>query len=223
MIRNKKLLAIVPVRGGSQRVKNKNFKKFASSSLLEIKLKQLKKIRDIDEILVSSDSNKMLEIGKKLNLSTHKREKYFASSKATNSEFFKNLAEVIDADYVLYSPVTAPLISIKTIKNCINFLKKNHNKNKYKSIATVKLLKHHMWLKNKPLNYKVSKSPSSQDLPDIMAITYGCCILKRSDMKKFKNVVTDKSKFVVLNDIEATDIDSELDFKFAEYLFKNKN
>jgi len=221
MIRNKKLLAIVAVRAGSKRVKNKNIRKFAGSNLLEIKLRQLKKIKDIDQILISSDSNKMLKIGKSLNLTTHKREKYYASSKATNSEFFRNLAEFIDADYVLYSPVTSPLISIKTIKKCINFLKKNNTK--YKSIATVKLLKHHMWLNNKPLNYKVSKSPSSQDLPDIMAITYGCCILKKSDMIKFKNVVTDKTKFVILDEVEATDIDNELDFKFAEYLFKNKN
>ena len=221
MIGKYKLLAIVPVRSGSQRVKNKNFKKFAGSNLLEIKLKQLKKIKDIDEILVSSDSEKMLKFAKKLNLSTHKREKYYASSKATNSEFFKNLAEVIKSDYVLYSPVTAPLISKKTIERCINFLKKKQSG--YKSVATVKLLKHHMWLNNKPLNYKVSKSPSSQDLPNIMAITYGCCIIKRSDMLKFKNVVTDKSKFIILDDVEATDIDNELDFKIAEYLFKNKN
>tara|TARA_Y200000002_G_C22535875_1_gene601799 strand:- start:68 stop:736 length:669 start_codon:yes stop_codon:yes gene_type:complete len=222
MINNKKLLAIVPVRAGSQRVKNKNLRKFAGSSLLEIKLKRLKQIKEIDEILVSSDSNKMLNIAKRFNLSTHKRKKYFASSKATNSEFFKNLAENINSDYVLYSPVTTPLISKKTIQRCINSLKQKNKKN-YKSVATVKLLKHHMWLNNKPLNYKVSKSPSSQDLPNIMAITYGCCIIKRSDMLKFKNVVTDKSRFIVLDDIEATDIDNELDFKIAEYLFKIKN
>ena len=48
-------------------------------------------------------------------------------------------------------------------------------------------------------------------------------ILKKSDMIKFKNVVTDKTKFVILDEVEATDIDNELDFKFAEYLFRNKN
>ena len=99
----------------------------------------------------------MLNIAKKFNLSTHKRKKYFASSKATNSEFFRNLAENINSDYVLYSPVTTPLISKKTIQRCINSLKQKNKKN-YKSVATVKLLKHHMWLNNKPLNYKISKS-----------------------------------------------------------------
>tara|TARA_B100002051_G_C16608890_1_gene572060 strand:+ start:84 stop:752 length:669 start_codon:yes stop_codon:yes gene_type:complete len=222
MINKKKLLAIVPVRAKSQRVKNKNIKKFANSNLLEIKLKLLKKIKDIDEIVVSSDSVKMLNVAKKLGLKTHIRKKYYASSKATNSQFFKNLAENIDSDYVLYSPVTTPLISKTTIEKCINLLKIKNRK--FKSVATVKLIKHHMWLNNKPLNYKINFSPSSQDLPNIMAITYGCCIIKKQDMLKFKNVVTDKNKFFVLNDIESADIDTEMDFKIAEYLYyKVKN
>ena len=50
---NKKIVAIVPVRKGSKRIKNKNFKKFASSNLLEIKLKSLKKVNLIDQIIVS--------------------------------------------------------------------------------------------------------------------------------------------------------------------------
>ena len=79
-----------------------------------------------------------------------------------------------------------------------------------------------MWLNNKTLNYNISKSPSSQELPNIMAITFGCCIIRRSDMLKFKNVITNKTKFIILNDIEAIDIDSEMDFKIAEYLYKNK-
>ena len=55
-----------------------------------------------------------------------------------------------------------------------------------------------------------------------MAVTYGCCITKRSDMIKFKNAVTNKNKFIILDDIEATDIDTVIDFKIAEYLYKNK-
>lgn len=217
MIRKQKLTAIVAVRAGSERVPNKNIKKFNGTTLLDIKLRQLKKINYIDEIIVSSDSKRMLNIAKKYKILTHRRETYFASSKATNSEFFQNLAENIDSDYIMYAPVTAPLIKEKTIIRCIKYLQKNY---KFKSVATVKLMKHHMWLNNKPLNYNVKKAPSSQDLPNIMAITFGCCILKKKDMLKFKNVVTDKTKFFELDDIEAIDIDNELDFEFAQFVHK---
>ena len=46
-------VAIIPVREGSQRVKNKNIKPFANSSLLEIKIHQMLRIKEqgyIDEV-----------------------------------------------------------------------------------------------------------------------------------------------------------------------------
>ena len=217
MIGKKKLTSIIGVRKGSQRVKNKNIRKFNSTNLLEIKIKQLKKIRDIDEIIVSSDSDKMLSIAKRLGVTSHKREAYYASSKANNSELFENISSFVDSHFIMYSPVTAPLIKKETIQKCINFLKK---KSRYKSVATTKLVKEHMWLKSKPLNYKLSDSPSSENLPDIMSITYGCCILKKTDMMKFRNAITDKTKFFVLDEIEAIDIDTEIEFQFAEFIHK---
>ena len=49
-------------------IKNKNLKSFAGSSLLEIKINQLKRIKDIDEIIVSSDSELMMSVAKKKNV-----------------------------------------------------------------------------------------------------------------------------------------------------------
>ena len=90
---------------------------------------------------------------------------------------------------------------------------------KYKSVATTRLVKEHLWLNNKPYNYKLSNAPSSQDLPNILSITFGCCILKRQDMLKFRNVITDKTKFLVLDENEALDIDTELEFQMGEFLY----
>ena len=73
-----KLTAVIPVRAGSQRVKNKNTKPFADSNLLKIKLKTLKKISMIDNIVVNSDSDEMLDIALSYGVSTHKREEYYA-------------------------------------------------------------------------------------------------------------------------------------------------
>ena len=80
-----------------------------------------------------------------------------------------------------------------------------------------------MWLNNKPFNYKLSQAPSSQDLPDVMSITFGCCILKKADMLKFRNAITDKTKFIVLDENEGLDIDSELEFQMAEFIYKKLN
>ena len=62
----KKITAVIPVRKGSVRVKNKNTKPFVNTTLLELKIKQLKNVNSIDEIIVSSDCNRMLEIASKM-------------------------------------------------------------------------------------------------------------------------------------------------------------
>ena len=85
------ITAIIPVRKGSQRVKNKNKKSFGGTSLLEIKINQLLKLQKwgkIDEIIVSTDDDDMLQTATSLGVLTHKRKKYYASSEASNSDFF---------------------------------------------------------------------------------------------------------------------------------------
>ncbi len=216
----KTITAIVPVRKGSQRVKNKNFKPFADSNLLEIKLNTLKQIKTIDKIVVSTDSIIAIEAAKRLGIEYHERDSYYASSECSNSEFFENLAENIKGDYLMYVPVTAPLIKIKTYYDFIN---RFYNAiDTHDSMLTACYIKDHMWLDNKPLNYDPQNSPNTQDLPNILKLTYGLSIIKREIMLSSKNVVGKKPNFYILEDPETMDIDTPLDFKFAEFLYINR-
>lgn len=213
----KTITAIVPVRKGSQRVKNKNFKKFADSNLLEIKLKALKQVKVIDDIIVSTDSEVAMRIAEKHGIKCHKRDQYYASSECSNSEFFENLAENCTGDYLLYAPVTAPLIKIETYYDFIN---RFHNAiDRHDSMLTGCYVKDHMWLDNKPLNYDPQNSPNTQDLPNIIKLTYGLSIIKREDMLSCKNVVGNTPAFYVIDDEQAIDIDTPLEFAFAEFLY----
>jgi CMP-N-acetylneuraminic acid synthetase len=212
----KNITAVIPVRKGSERVKNKNLKPFADSNLLEIKIKQLQSINILDRIVVSSDCEKMLNLANNLGIETHRRDEYFASSKANNSEFFKNLAQSISRDYIMYSPVTCPLISKETYLDCINTFQNGDVHN----LVSVAPVKHHMWLDGKPLNYNIRNSPNSQDLPDIYQITYGVSIIARGDMIEYGNVVTNNPTFKILDEIESIDIDTEFDFMVADFVYK---
>ena len=60
----KDLVAVIPVRQGSQRVKNKNFKPFAGKSLLEHKIEVIKKL-PVNDIIINTDSEIAIEIAKK--------------------------------------------------------------------------------------------------------------------------------------------------------------
>jgi N-acylneuraminate cytidylyltransferase len=213
-----KLTAIIPVRAGSQRVKNKNLKPFAGTTLLEIKIETLKKVQGIDEIIVSSDSDEMLSIAEKHNVSIHKRDEHFASNEVNNSDFMQNLSTIVDGGHIMYSPCTSPLLSSETITEIVTKYRRYNLRN----IVTVTSQKHHMWLDGKPLNYNPSESPNSQDLPDIYSINYGCCILSKEDLYEHKNVVVDPT-FYITDEIESIDIDTEFDFMVAEYIWNKYN
>jgi CMP-N-acetylneuraminic acid synthetase len=57
MLGNKHISIVVPVRKGSQRVKSKNTKPFSrdGKSLIQLKVEQLLKIKNVDEIVITTD------------------------------------------------------------------------------------------------------------------------------------------------------------------------
>ena len=57
----KNLTAVIPVRQGSQRVKNKNFREFAGKSLLEYKIDVVKNL-SVDEIIINTDKQEATKV-----------------------------------------------------------------------------------------------------------------------------------------------------------------
>ena len=163
-----KMTAVVAVRKGSQRIPNKNITPFGSSNLLEMKLELLKKVNNIDEIIVNSDCDKMLAIGQRYGCLTHKREDHYASSIVNNSDFHGHIAEVTDTDFIFLAPTCSPFISSETHEKAImEFLFRD-----YDSLTSIDVIKNHLWMNDEPLNYDVNNVPNSQDLPDVKRLNY---------------------------------------------------
>ena len=209
--------ALIPVRSGSQRVRNKNIKPFADSNLLEIKIKQLLRIKELDGIIVNSDSDEMLEIAKNLGAETAKRDSYYASNTVSINEVYVNLAQNCNSDIILFADATNPMISDKTIIECLEIYKNN---SEFDSVNTVNLIKMFLWKDGKPLNYSESNKPKSQDLPDIFAINSAINILSKETMIKTRAFVGENPYFYQVDDIEGIDIDNETDFEFVEFMYK---
>ena len=81
---NKIIKAVIPVRAGSQRVKNKNLRNFNGKNLLIHKIEKLKKVKGLSDIIVNTDSVEAIEIAKKYKVNFWKRDEYYASSKCLN-------------------------------------------------------------------------------------------------------------------------------------------
>lgn len=211
----KKLVAVIPVRAGSQRVKDKNIRPFAGKSLIEHKLDIIKEL-PVDDIIINTDSEEAIEIAKKAGVSYHRREPYYASSKCSNSEFHHYLAKVTESENILIAQVTAPLITADSYKRAIVAF----NENDCDSLMSVRVLKEFIWYNNEPLNYSQDNMPNSQDLPEYLVPTFGLVIVKRDAMLEARSYIGKKPYFYKVTQEEAIDIDTSLDFDFAEFMYE---
>lgn len=215
-----KITAVIPIRTGSQRVKDKNLRPFGDTNLMELKIKTLLQVPELTSIVVNTNSEEAINIVNKRyrgGVKTHRREEYYASSQCSGSEFFRHLGEVTDTDIFVYCPCTSPFIKPQTISQCINqFL----SSSEYDCLATVSSVKDFLWLNGKPMNYDPSHAPNSQDLPDVVALNFGVTVVKKEDLIRNSNIIGKKPQFVKTDDIEAIDIDTPLDFYIAEQLYK---
>lgn len=212
--------AIIPVRAGSQRVKNKNIKPFANSSLLEIKVRQMLSIKELDGVIVNSDSEEMLEIAKNLGAETVKRDKYYASSTVSINEVYKNIAETTKADIIVYANATNPLLKNESVTNAIKVFLNKPTEND--TLNSAHLIKEFLWQNGKPINYDLDNMPKSQNLPDIYALNFALNIFERDYAIENSSIVGRNPLLFKLDELEATDIDNEIDFDFAEFMYKKQ-
>lgn len=189
--------------------------------MLEIKLNQLKRISNIDGIVVNSNDDKMLEIASNMGCEVVKRDEYYASNQVSMSEVYRNMAENVNADVIAYINATNPLLNDKTIVQAIENYKKNISQ--YDSLNSAHLIKEFLFKENLPINYDLRHQPRSQDLPDISALNFAINIISREKMIECKNVVGYKPNIYIIDEVEATDIDNPIDFDFAEFVYKRKN
>ncbi len=211
--------AIIPVRGGSKRVKNKNIRPIAGTTLLEHKIRQLLKVSALEAVCVSSDSDEMLALAERCGAVPYKRDPYYASDTIPMSEVYANMVEPLGCEDVLYATVTTPFITEERYALAI----KDYYSlgSEFDSIHAAQRVYDFLIRDGAPLNYDPKKFPRSQDLPDIKKLVFGFSILPRELMYTKKSSVGYRPKFVEVTQEEAIDIDTELDFSIAEILLRS--
>ena len=214
------ITAVIPVRKGSQRCKNKNIRNFGyESSLLVKKIKTLLKVEGIHGVLVTSDCDEMLDVAQKAGAQIHKRDKLYcneSSHKYTASNFFHQLGLICPTGVLMHVPCTTPFVSAQTYAKAISSWKSKSPS--VDSVNSVTPQKHFMWHNNQCLNYDRGNPPKSQDLPEWVSLTFAFSILAKTTACMLGNVVGSNPQFVHTHGIEAIDIDDAIDFLAASQI-----
>ena len=215
----RKIKALVPVRSGSIRVENKNIRPFCGSTLLEVRVKQLMELPFLDGVVVSSNDDEMLKIAGDLGAEIHKRDEYYASNTVSMSEVYENMASEIECDDLMYALVTTPLVTNESFIEAFDLYK--NLPDDYDSLTTVEDVKEFLIKDGQPFNYDGNKIPRSQDLPDIVKLTFCISMLPREMMVEKRSCLGKNPYFLRLPQEQSFDIDTPFDFKMAELLYKD--
>jgi CMP-N-acetylneuraminic acid synthetase len=221
------ITAVVAVRAGSTRVKDKNIRPFAGSSLLQVKLRQLKSVALIDEIIVSSDSEAMLELARQEGVCAVRRPDEYCDEKSrTFNQVVSYIAtNEVKSDVMLWAPCVCPLVGEDRFHQAIEIFRTSCGVDgPYDSVASASLLKEYIFDENGPVNFSIENHVPSQKLPPWHVITNGFFVARRADMARWGFVYGPKPYLLEIDKMESLDIDDENDFRLAEqaYLYFRK-
>lgn len=223
MLKEKKIIAVIPARGGSKGIPNKNLKLFNNKPLIGHIIEKLLQITYIDKIVVSTDSEEIINYCSNFNVTIIERSDNLSNDKATLDPVIEDvlLKENEKFDYVLTFQPTSPLINISSIKKGIEeFIKSNKN-----TIMTCIDARHLMWTYNEKKEYSplYEERVNRQDLKPILKETGGIIGSKTGFLLENKTRVDPKSIFMYeIDENEGIDIDNYSDWILAEEIAKEK-
>lgn len=226
-----KVSVFLPTRSGSERVVNKNTKKFAGveGGLLAIKLGQLIKCGNIHEIVLSTNDEKSIEIAENFKIISTKlkvipRPNELALSTTDLVDLVNYVPTICNNEHILWTHVTSPLVDTLDYSYAIEKYLKNI-KEGYDSLMSVKAIQNFMWSEeeNRVINKQRDddkKWPRTQDLKKMYEVNSAVFIAPKRVYKIEKDRVGKKPFLLEQNQIQSTDVDWEEDFKLAEILYE---
>lgn len=211
----KNVTAIIPVKQNSGRLPNKNILPFGDTNMLVRKIRQLKAVKKVNRIVVSTDSDEMLQMASDEGVIPMKRPIQYANESLPISEFIEYLADVVEGDHYMWSCVTSPLVDSEMYAKAIDLYFEKLAEG-YDSLVTVSAFQHYLMDENGPFNFsRGKKHPNSQNLQKLYLFTNGIQLTPREKYKEWGDRIGLKPYYMMVGKREAIDIDDIYDYKFA--------
>lgn len=226
-----KILGIIPARAGSKRVKHKNFRPFANTTLVDLAINQAIKSNKITNIVVSSDSMEVLAKSSVYpNVKFLSRPIKISGDRAPAIEYVNHALNELENNFffdliVILQP-SSPFRNEIDIDKCIDILISEPDADSCVSVARVDHMVHPLKLKtveNNVLRPYIEPEQgrfASHELPDIYARNGAVYVTRRDVILKYDNVIGQTSLAYEMSELTSIDINTEVDFEFSEYLYR---
>jgi len=235
MYKDKKILLIIPARGGSKDLPRKNIKLFIGKPVIAWTIEQAKKSRYVDKSIVSTDDKEIAETSKKYGVDVpFLRPTELAGDKSPVMDtimhtlnWFEEKGETFDI--IVLFECTSPLRKDDDLDNAIKLLIDNWDKAD-SLLGTGEIssdTEHPYGIKKIENGYlrpfiKGKNFYQRQQLPKVYSIYGGVYISKTDALKKHKSFYQKRTIPYFVEQWQNYEIDDLFDFICVEAIFKHR-
>ncbi|SEI50644.1 N-acylneuraminate cytidylyltransferase [Allopseudospirillum japonicum] len=218
------IIAIIPARGGSKGVPKKNIRLLAGKPLLAHTLDICTCTPSITETLVTTDSTEIAQVAHEYGAQVIQRPQDLSGDLASSESALSHALNTYcqkhqRPDAVVFLQCTSPIRQKDDIQKAIDtFYKKNAD-----SLLSVVPSHRFLWKKDHQgqavsVNYDFNHRPRRQDMQPQYQENGSIYIFKPWVLEKLHNRLGGKIALYLMQESSLVDIDTEFDFKFAEFV-----
>ncbi len=217
-----KVVALMPMKANSERVRGKNFRDFGGKPLFRWMLDTLKSVPAIDAVIINTDAREILAEnglieGERVIIRDRKAEICgdFVSMNVIIDDDIQN----IDADIYLMTHTTNPLLSKKSVEAAISQFKTALKSGEADSLFTVNKVQERFYDVNvNALNHDPNNLIRTQDLKPWYQENSNLYLFTKKSFSRSKARIGKKPMMLETEPFESTDIDTPDDWDLAEVM-----
>jgi len=211
MYKNKRVVAFVPAKSTSTRLENKNQRVIQGKPLYLHAVVKLLECDIVDEVVLDSDSESILNTYDYLPYIKMKRDESLADNNTDGNQLLLNESRHHDSDIYVQLLCTAPLIKTETITKAIKAVVDTEE---FDSAIAVNKKRMYTWTNGKP-DYDSNHIPNSKDLAPVTSENMSLYVITKESLHQGGKRVGQNPFLLELDNIESIDIDNEDDFNTA--------
>jgi len=232
MLNGKRVIAVVPARGGSKSIPGKNIKLLRGKPLLAWSIDTARQVTEIDRVIVSTDDPLIAEVGRNYGAEVYDRPAHLATDEALVIDALKDLLCRLESEgdapeWVILLEPTCPLRSPDDVGKCLALVAGGQ----YDSVATFKdadLNPHRAWrlVDGVPEVFIPGAIPwlPRQKLPTAYQLNGAVYVFRAALLaEEAKSLLVGRLGAVLMPRERSQDIDDHLDFMIVESLMRESS
>jgi len=221
----KKIIAFIPVRGGSRSIPFKNIKKIAGKPLVHWVVDAAIKCKEINEVWISTDSNKIEEVVRKIDstrLFVHRRSQESATDFASTESVMIEFAEGHNFSDIILIQATSPLLMSSDLSLAIH----KYIETCSDSLISVVRQKRFIWKEQNEVviseNYDYFNRPRRQDFDGYLVENGAFYITSRINLLKSRSRISGRIIPYIMGEETYYELDEPTDWTIVEALLRKR-